>query len=574
MKVSGKRMRVLLVGGAIEGGLQSAPFELLHVADESAALAALAGGDIDGVLAQLGPPDGHGLELLRRLQGAAPSVPIMALAARAEHARLAEAAMLAGAVDCLVREDLVASPAMGGPIQHVALAFAEMEVPSDAFRPASALRAAAAAADVDVDLSDLSHGQPTRPMPAVAQLASALAHEINNPAAAITANLTVLKEYLAALEDGFACLRAHADAEPDPERRRQADAIFADCDFAFVLEDSQTVAADNLAIMERIRSVVSDLGVFREGSPPQIGLVQINDVVNVACNVANEAVRGTARLVKSFGELPPMPADGEKIGQVVMNLLMNAAAAIPEGDERDHRIEVATRFDGGDIVITVADTGRGIPEAIRPHVFDPFFTTKKDKSKAGMGLPIAAEIVQMHGGDVSLQSEEGKGTTVEVRLPTLDVRTSGRVKRVSGEHRTADPTGRILLCDDDGAILNAYRRMLAPPYQVVIAQGGRAALAKLRKDTRFDAIVCALDLTDLDGAELYSRATDIDAELGDRFVFTVAGAIPPALRGFVDAVPSPVVEKPTDRDLLIGVIEATRDKPSATKRRSEAGPNG
>jgi signal transduction histidine kinase len=117
--------------------------------------------------------------------------------------------------------------------------------------------------------------------------------------------------------------------------------------------------------------------------------------------------------VTDFGAIPPVRCRAGQINQVFMNLFVNASHAIREQGE----IRVATRADGDAVIVTVADTGCGIPEPIRGRIFDPFFTTKPAGQGTGLGLAISYEIVRKHGGTISFESEVDKGTTFTIRLP-------------------------------------------------------------------------------------------------------------------------------------------------------------
>ncbi len=110
-------------------------------------------------------------------------------------------------------------------------------------------------------------------------------------------------------------------------------------------------------------------------------------------------------------------ASEQRLGQVFLNLLVNAAQAIPEGNAAGNQVRVATRLDGDRVVVEVQDTGAGMPPQVRDRIFDPFFTTKPAGVGTGLGLTICHGIVAGLGGDIQVDSEVGVGTTFRVRLP-------------------------------------------------------------------------------------------------------------------------------------------------------------
>jgi signal transduction histidine kinase len=151
----------------------------------------------------------------------------------------------------------------------------------------------------------------------------------------------------------------------------------------------------------------------------------LNRVVQNALTIARNEYKFVAAIETDLGELPMITCNAAGITQVVLNLLVNAAHAIGDvvTDTGDRGvIRVATRFERNAATITVGDTGTGIPEAVRARIFDPFFTTKKVGKGTGQGLSIAWSMVhEQHGGDLTFETEVGKGTTFTVRIPTPDL---------------------------------------------------------------------------------------------------------------------------------------------------------
>jgi PAS domain S-box-containing protein len=226
-------------------------------------------------------------------------------------------------------------------------------------------------------------------MASVGTLAAGVAHEINNPLSYILSNLKFLSGELGELE------------AKHPER----------------LEEARKVTNEALEGAERVRRIVLDLHTF--ASPDdKPGPVDVHRVLDLAINIASNQIRVRARMVKDYGQVPLVQGDESRLGQVAINLLVNAAQAIPEGHPDENEIRIVTRVDSaGRTLIEVRDTGCGIPPEIRSHVFEPFFTTKPVGTGTGLGLSICHGIVTALGGEITLESDLGKGSVFRVALP-------------------------------------------------------------------------------------------------------------------------------------------------------------
>jgi signal transduction histidine kinase len=153
------------------------------------------------------------------------------------------------------------------------------------------------------------------------------------------------------------------------------------------LDEAGEALAEARQGAERVRNIVRDLRVFARGDEEQSGPVALRRVLDSSINIAWNEIRHRARLVKDYGDTPMVEANESRLGQVFLNLLLNAAHAIPEGETERNEIRVSTRTDGrGHAVVEIRDTGGGIPAAIREKIFDPFFTTKSAGEGTGLGL--------------------------------------------------------------------------------------------------------------------------------------------------------------------------------------------
>ena len=178
-----------------------------------------------------------------------------------------------------------------------------------------------------------------------------------------------------------------------------------------------------------MRNIVRDLRVFARGDEEQSGPVALRRVLDSSINIAWNEIRHRARLVKDYGDTPMVEGNESRLGQVFLNLLLNAAHAIPEGETERNEIRVSTRTDGrGYAVVEIRDTGAGIPAEIRDRIFDPFFTTKPAGEGTGLGLWICSGILSALGGEISVDSDIGRrAASFRVTLPPVAMETPAAI---------------------------------------------------------------------------------------------------------------------------------------------------
>jgi CheY-like chemotaxis protein len=271
--------------------------------------------------------------------------------------------------------------------------------------------------------------------------------------------------------------------------------------------------------------------------------------------VMNE-LKHRARLVKHYGETPFVAVNEGRLGQVFLNLLTNAIQSIPDCDVGAGEIRVSTGTDErGDAFVEVSDTGAGIPAHLRARIFEPFFTTKPIGQGTGLGLSISHGIVRSAGGELTVSSEVGRGTTFRVTLPAahpIDAKTrSSCVASSSG-----GKPRRILVIDDEAAIGVAIRDALAhqPADEVVVRRSGREALDLLLRDDAFDVILTDVHMDDLSGIDVYHRLTKVKPKLAARMIFMTASALTNESRAFLAGNTHRSVDKPIDMAKLEALI--------------------
>ena len=190
---------------------------------------------------------------------------------------------------------------------------------------------------------------------------------------------------------------------------------------------------------------------------------------------------------------PPVRGNASELREVFTNMILNAVDALPQGG----RIRFSTRTEGGEVVVSVGDSGMGMSEEVRKRVFDPFFTTKGVKG-TGLGMSVAFGIISRHGGSIGIQSQEGKGTTFDVRLPI----GKEAEEKVAGEKARVTRSGKILLVDDVKALRDAFSRMLMRAgHTVRLAANGRDAL-EIFDHEDFDMVFTDLGMPEMSGWEV------------------------------------------------------------------------
>ena len=258
-------------------------------------------------------------------------------------------------------------------------------------------------------------------------------------------------------------------------------------------------------------------------------------------------IRHRARLVKNYGKIPPVEASESRLGQVFLNLVVNAAQAIAEGRAEDNEIRVSTSTDdAGRAIIEVADSGPGMSAEVVGRLFTPFFTTKPLGVGTGLGLSICHRIVTGLGGSIEVQSEVGKGTVFRVSFPPARPVPSGAQRPTVFPQIAAKRRGKILVIDDEPTIAKAVERTLSAEHDVITITSAEEGLRRIETGERFDVILCDLMMPQMTGMDFHLALLRVAGDQAQRIVFLTGGAFTPRARAFLDETPNQRVEKPFD----------------------------
>ncbi|MFP2927237.1 ATP-binding protein [Pyxidicoccus sp. 3LG] len=363
---------------------------------------------------------------------------------------------------------------------------------------------------------------------AVGTLAAGVGHEINNPLAYLVLNLETAARNLS--EGGLQGMR-----------------------------DALSGVRGALEGAERIRLIVKDLQVFSRQGDQDRGLVDLNGLVPPAVRIVSHALRHRARVVEEFGPVPRVLGSEARLGQVLLNLLVNAMQSITEGSPTLNEVRVRTSTDeSGRARVDVVDTGVGIPAQVLPRIFEPFFTTKPSGEGTGLGLAICQQIVRAHGGELEVRSEPGRGSVFSVLLPAAPVQVStpsSRPATCASLPASKTRRGRVLVVDDEPRLAQSMRLLLEPYHDIVTTTRGSEALALVAAGHRFDVILCDLQMPEVDGAAVYRRLCAQAPGQAERVVFISGGAYTAESRAFIEAVTNRVLEKPVRPEVLMATVD-------------------
>ncbi len=370
---------------------------------------------------------------------------------------------------------------------------------------------------------------------AMGSLLAGVSHELNNPLAIVMGRASLLEEKC---EDNPALLR-------DAQRIREA--------------------------ADRCGRIVRTFLNMARSRPARRTAFALNEAVQAAVDMLGYTFRShdIALQLALDAELPELAADADQVGQILVNLLVNAQQALaPVAPPR--RVEISTGVQpGGQVWLRVADNGPGIPAAARERIFDAFFTTKAEGMGTGMGLSVSRALAREHGGDLMLEPAPGNGGAVfRLTLPVAAAAAAvgaaqhGSIAAREAGRDDAVDQGRILVVDDESEIAGVMREMLeAAGYEVSTTESGAVAL-ELLDAARFDLVVSDLRMPDMDGEVLWRHLCERHPALRGRLLFVTGDTLSPDVAEFLRQSGCEGLDKPFAKaDLLAKVAALLQSAP-------------
>ena len=363
---------------------------------------------------------------------------------------------------------------------------------------------------------------------AMGSLLAGVAHELNNPLAIVMGRASLLEEKTAG-----------SDLALEAARIREA--------------------------AERCGRIVRTFLNMARSKPMQRAPVALNELVHAAVDLLQYGLRshGIELQLNLHPALPLALADGDQLGQIVLNLMVNAqqALATVEGPRllrlstgvESRRSEREPR-----VWLRVQDSGPGVPEALHGQIFEPYFTTKPEGLGTGLGLAVSRSLARDHGGDLQLENPAEGGACLRLSLPISGVQSEPEESMIRpAPLPPEDPArARLLVVDDEPEIVDLLRALLERAgYEVSSAESGAVAL-ELLEMARFDAVISDLRMPDLDGAGLWRALQTRWPALTRRLLFVTGDTLSPGARSFLDETGCPHLDKPFGKAELLGAVEA------------------
>jgi PAS domain S-box-containing protein len=364
----------------------------------------------------------------------------------------------------------------------------------------------------------------------VATLGAGVASQIDNPMTCVTTYLELLADHISKLGDGHG-----EQSEP--------------------VETMKALVGGAMEGAGRVAAVVERMHMLSRAEERRRTPLDVAEVVDAAVDAVQGELRNRARLVKTYGTSPTVVADEASLQQVFMDLLVNAARAITAGHPEDNEVSVSVGREGERAVVRIRDTGPGMGPETQQRIFDPFFSTRPSGSSPGLGLSICDRIVSELGGEISIESKPGAGTSVRVALPARATKAGPFAANAARPFplKTRRTRGRVLLVDDDPATGEELQRALSD-HDVSVAQTADAALEYFASGVRFDAIVCSLSLPGMTGMDLYEQVILRTPELCRRMVFLRGGVPSRDASDFLERIPNRRLDKPCDASALLDAV--------------------
>jgi PAS domain S-box-containing protein len=366
---------------------------------------------------------------------------------------------------------------------------------------------------------------------AMGTLAAGVAHEVNNPLTYVVSALDYVDELLGAAHSGLtaeAALRARG------------------------------VLAEAREGTERVRLIVRDLRSLSRGEETVVELVELHPVLDFAIGMSRNELKHRARLTRDYRPVPPVRANAAKLGQVFLNLLINAAQAIPPGRVELNEIRVSTDTDpDGRARIEIRDSGMGVAPEVASRLFEPFVTTKRMGEGTGLGLSICKAAIAALGGEIGFEAAPERGTIFRVTLPAaVAAEADPQAQPMVAAAGAAARRGRVAVVDDEAGVCRAIERLLDDEHEVDAFGNARELAERIAEGAHYDTILCDLMMPDMTGMELFGVLQRASPALAEGMIFMTGGTFTQEAQAFLNAVPNPRLEKPFETATLRAVVRA------------------
>jgi PAS domain S-box-containing protein len=372
-------------------------------------------------------------------------------------------------------------------------------------------------------------------MASVGILASGIIHELKNPLAALAANVELALGEATALND------EGASTEQRGVERMRAE-----------LRDAHECSG-------RIRDVVNDLDVLSRSDVVEAVPVSMQAVIEDSLRLTANQTRHSATIVKRYANVPCVLGNEARLGQLMRNLIINAAQAITPGDADHNQITITLGAESsGRVLIEVSDTGAGVDASVARRLFTPFSAANPVGRGISLELAICHRIVSALGGRITARSAPAEGSTFRVELPSAHVPATSSEPAPPPATAAADQArrGRLLFIDDDSLVLKLLTRLFEADHETVATLSASDALTIVAEQRPFDLIFCDVMMPNTSGIAFYEKLAQIAPELSERVVFMTGGAFNANAQQFLAQVPNPHVAKPFDLAAIRALVQA------------------
>jgi len=372
---------------------------------------------------------------------------------------------------------------------------------------------------------------------ALGMLVASVAHEINNPLTYVSGNVELALQELA--RNDLAGAAAPASLFPLLEAARDG--------------------------AQRVAFIVQLLTTFVHSDEHDVRVLDPLRALDAATRLAMHYIRPRARLVFMPGPTPQVRANEARLAQIFLNLLVNAAQSIPEGEPTANEVRIRTDAREGRCIIEISDSGPPVPPQLHASIFEPAFALDGSTSGAGLSLAITRDMVERLGGTLThLPHERHQGSTFRIDLPAASPVSAPSqppndlLRRVDAPHVES----RVLVIDDEPLVGRLVEAALVGHHVDVVTEPAAGML--LLGENDYDVVLCDLKMPDISGLEVYARLSAQRPELCQRFVLMTGAAADHDVETFVDRSGVPVLRKPFAirelRNLVHGLVSAQAER--------------